>query len=125
VPKKQSKYKGRGLVQVTGRQLGKSTSLVALQRLFRTISGNELRLFKLDKRYTGHEEFKWCVDCMSTQSMINIRNWCWETFGPSDEVDNGTACTPGRVWAWQHTQHVTRIFLKSDAEATLFNLKWV
>ena len=123
MPKKPAKFRGRGFTQITGKRSGKS-SLVALQRLFSTISGGEFRLFELDKRYNGHGEFKWAVDNVSTAKMIEIRNWCWETFGPSDEVDNGIACTPGRVWSWQHTQYITRILLKSDAEATLFKLKW-
>lgn len=92
---------------------------------------------KLDSRYTGAQWFYCRVQIINEDKVPNFftaRNWCWETFGPSCEVDlirklnrvnpNGTT---DFQWAWK--RDVERgstsyfIYLTEPAH-TAFTLKW-
>ena len=52
-----------------------------------------------------------------------MRQWCWETLGPScelvimDKNDNFP-------WAWIHDTYRSRILLRSDKELAWFKLRW-
>jgi hypothetical protein len=96
------------------------------------------KITKLDKRHSSHKIMKYHIEVTYdiwgsknrvAQFMV-YRNWCWKTFGPGVER-KWIMLRPGvdgmesiNSWAW-HTEHEEmRLYLKSDAELTLFNLKF-
>ena len=58
-----------------------------------------------------------------------MRNWLWDTFGPSNELwlirreIQETNVDP-RPWAWDNDRYVCRLYLCSDKEYATFLLKW-
>ena len=91
-------------------------------------------IIKLDRRYNGHHKFKYCVSTVvkdyhqSQRDFSEWRDWCWGTYGPSMERD--WACGISHVdktnptWAWDTERGNKRLYLKGDAELTLFELKF-
>lgn len=86
-----------------------------------------MKIGKLDKRHKGHETFRYYTQfSFSTyDKFIEVRNWCWQTWGPSSELDLlSHVKTDSIKWAWIHDQYNTRIYLASDREYQWFVLKW-
>lgn len=104
---------------------------------------------KLDARYKGYPQWEYCINrpertskffqagtrYESMQIFFQWRRWCWETWGPSKELSEwlDDATTPRTViapedhnphWCWLNDQFATRIYLRTDAELTLFLLRW-
>lgn len=85
---------------------------------------------KLDRRYAGSQDFKYYVNfnkLVEGNSFIEVRNWCWEQWGPSCELDlwyrvgqNGNP-----AWCWMSDDWKTRICFRSDKEYSWFILKWI
>lgn len=82
-------------------------------------------LKKLDRRFAGGAEFNYCLDFFGPDKgkhFCEVRNWFWETFGPSSElifyVDSD------QVWAWITDGHRTRIYIKSNKELEWYKLRW-
>lgn len=106
----------------------------------------KIRLRKTDKRHTGHDRYQFYVDIKydhwsenshSSQLMFyKLRVWCWETWGPSREVDqwniSSNVIIPPELdpndknphWSWVNNQYRYRIYLAGTNEAALFKLKW-
>lgn len=95
-----------------------------------------MKFKKLDRRMNGHGDFKYGVDfAWSTGSPAfdEVRQWCWETFGASTELDiwhERDRPTDNRnpKWAWDRGQFNKSwrciIYLKDDQEANWFKLRW-
>lgn len=85
---------------------------------------------RLTRQYNGYGRFKYviqptaCVTVEGQNRLCNWRNWCWETWGPGRELLWSTVSTPDAVWAWDTEHSNKRIYLQSDAELVLFQLKW-
>ena len=96
------------------------------------------KVTKLDRRHTCHNIMKYHIevthDIWGSENRVaqfmEYRNWCWEAFGPGVErkwimlrpTSNGMESI--NLWAW-HTEYTEmRLYLKSDAELTLFTLKF-
>jgi len=99
-----------------------------------------MQLNKLDGRHTGRTWFSHYVTSSPTlsareiriQEFINWRNWCQETFGPGCErnwatnyrVVHGVAPR----WGWITDERIVgtfpRLYLATEAEVSLFTLKW-
>ena len=83
---------------------------------------------KLDKRHSGYGFYKYSISPLvrtmpeSVEALKILRNWCWATWGPSSELG---WTYRGDKWAWDTEYKKKRIFLNSDEELTLFNLKFV
>jgi hypothetical protein len=86
----------------------------------------ELRPQKLDGRYTGNHLFQYRIDFdyRSREQFKQIRNWCWETFGPSCEL-NFLTKDEEKVWAWTTDSYRVRLYLKSDKEVNWYKLRWL
>jgi len=84
----------------------------------------KIRLGKLDKRHTGHSRFKYFASFsyIDLLTFVSVRNWCWQTWGPSAELD--IQGLQDQKWAWVHDNYNTRIYLASDKEYQWFVLKW-
>lgn len=103
--------------------------------------------YKLDKRHTGHSDFKYAIGSGSGKifkqnSFCEIREWCWTTYGPSKEINEwvedlkysplsqwqlisyGPITHHNEFWAWQNNFYNRRIFLRTDKELALFKLRF-
>lgn len=63
------------------------------------------------------------------QHFQELRNWCWETFGPGVErkwilLKAGDKLESVNNWAWHTEYNEMRLYFKSDAELALFYLKF-
>lgn len=85
---------------------------------------------KLTRQYNGHAHFAYLIQpntfdqIASRQQLAEWREWCWATWGPSRELLWATTRPPVPVWAWDTEHGNRRIYLKSDAELVLFELKF-
>lgn len=85
------------------------------------------KVTKLDKRHNGKMWYKYSVspntvDRIRGAELLNeARNWFWATYGPSAEMGY---TTKDLVWAWDTEHGNRRIYIKGDAELTLFRLKF-
>lgn len=82
---------------------------------------------KLDKRFSGFKDFKYCIDFQSAElnKFCEIRDWCWQQWGSSVELDTWYKIgNKNPSWVWQNDEWKTRIYLKSDSEYQWFILKW-
>ena len=92
--------------------------------LIRTIP--KVSIEKMDKRFNGsHLGFEFLVDFAAgaTTEYREMRQWCWETLGPSCELDamNGQ---DNFAWGWIRDNYRTRILLRSEKELAWFKLRW-
>ena len=86
-----------------------------------------MKLNKVDGRMNGHGIYKHYVNFnyKSAQQFSDIRRWCWEQFGPSDEFEFFHKIKdPNIKWSWLNDKYTMRIYLATDAEAQWFLLKW-
>lgn len=85
-----------------------------------------MKLKKLDARMNGYGDFKYVAKFRKRadkSNFIDIRNWCWETWGPSCELEFWNEST-NPAWAWAVTEFEMKIYVDSDKEASWFALKW-
>lgn len=108
------------------------------------------KIFKeLDKRNTGYSYWKYYINRTfyrsrssniitlydSTQLFYSWREWCWNTWGSSKELDSwledfrhmqssNSAISHNEHWCFQHNQYATRIYLRTDKELSMFLLRW-
>lgn len=84
-----------------------------------------MRLKKLDKRNKGHETYKYMAVLNRSKEgdkFCEIRNWCWEQWGASSELDFYKSRNP--AWAWNVDEYEVRIYIGSDKEYQWFLLRW-
>ena len=85
---------------------------------------------RLTRQYNGHTHFKYIVQPATSnliatrQQLTEWREWCWATWGPGRELLWSITGAPDAVWAWDTEHNNRRIYLKSDAELVLFELKF-
>ena len=98
----------------------------------------KIKLKKTDKRHNGHDRYKFYVDIKSNNwnenailEFYKLRIWCWETWGPSREVDQWDRGLkqpdqdPGDKnphWSWINDQYRYRLYLGGIDDAALFQL---
>lgn len=89
---------------------------------------------KVDKRNTGYPEWKYIINYpgyVRQQMFYKWREWCWQTWGPSKEIDawkkdmnDPNAVSQNSNWCFQHDQYSIRIYLRSDKDLSMFLLRW-
>ena len=105
----------------------------------------QLLLKKTDSRFSGHERFAYYIKIKplweesAVEEFYRLRHWCWETFGPSREIEKEKVFTvmPSQrscsniylgdnndAWSWINDSYRARIYLKGKDEAAMFKLKW-
>ena len=92
-----------------------------------------IEIVTLDGRHKGFGKWKYFVVVYglgSVQRFCNIRAWCWEQYGASKSLSEYTFSDrfnddiiDNQHWCWSSSEE-RRIYLKTDAEATLLALKW-
>jgi hypothetical protein len=99
----------------------------------------KIEVKRTDKRHLGSNRFKYYVDIrpvewhnhkLIIEKFFELRQWCWETWGPSREVDQYDSIEgawtgdQNHAWSWINDDHRTRLYLHDKEEATHFALKW-
>lgn len=91
---------------------------------------------KLDRRHSAFPFMRYYVIPQYSykeariERFIELRNWCWDTFGPGVErkyiILHPTQDTLESInaWCWHTEQDQLRIYFKSDKELAVFKLKW-
>jgi hypothetical protein len=86
-----------------------------------------MKVKKLDKRMLGYDLFKYQVSFLrrNAEQFVDIRNWCWQQWGPSSELEFVYALHKDPTWAWVSDHGRYRVLLKSDKEYSWYILKWI
>lgn len=86
-----------------------------------------VKLSKLDRRMNGYGSFKYVAKMNrngpGTALFKEIRNWCWEQWGPSCELELHKD-TDNPLYCWKMDEFELRVYLATDKEASWFHLKW-
>lgn len=88
---------------------------------------------KLDRRYRGFPEFRWMMEVSRRgdwghriSEFSEMRRWCWENFGPSDEFDVWCYVKSdlrNNDWAWDFIKGKMRIYINEKLYSWAI-LKW-
>jgi hypothetical protein len=94
-----------------------------------------LSLEKLDGRHKGLNRLKYRILVQGPrtekfQDFLQVRRWCWETWGPSCEREIFLLLAQNNVesmdWAWHFDEkwQACYIYLAGSKQLELFSLKW-
>ena len=118
---KMQKYKGRGLLQITGRHSGKSAiSAQALKRVMDDIHNRPIEDIRLSEgkvygaRYYTAEPIG--------GNWLEMEAWCYETFGDDTQPIWGADKAPEPSQRWY--KNARKFWFRSEADRTMFVLKW-
>ncbi len=82
---------------------------------------------KLDKRNKGYGSFKYLIEfnTRAVEKFCQIRNWCWEQWGPSSELEfYHKLSNPNICWSWLTDEWRMNVYIATDKEYQWFLLKW-
>lgn len=88
------------------------------------------RIKKLTRQYNGFDHYKWLIECdvpdeiQNQHDLADWREFCWQTWGASRELLWAITRKPVPVWAWDTEWRHKRLYLRSDAELSIFQLKF-
>lgn len=99
-----------------------------------------MKLVTLDRRHRGYGVWKYYIERPYIQPLeqskitfYRWREWCWTQWGASKELDEYTSddlfdgvFSSNEHWCWSNNRNRgSRIYLKNDAAATAFTLRWM
>lgn len=98
----------------------------------------DFKIQKLDRRHTGYGTFTHFVTpknyflLLEKIHFLEVRKWCWDTFGPGAEREwtvelHQTPTTLPQnkyAWAWHTQDQHKRIYFTEEAYV-IFALKWL
>ena len=120
-----TKYKGRGVIQITGRQTGKSVlnsmfSGQALQRLIDDVLNRPVEDLLLSEG-TVYGSRYYTVEPIGG-SWLEMETWCYDTFGdPGDKIwDSGPAPLPAKRWYMNNR----KFWFRNEKDRDWFIIKW-
>jgi hypothetical protein len=113
-----NKFKGRGVVQMTGRQLGKSYASQAYQSLVDAINRRPVEELKLNEGKVYGARY-YTVEPIGG-SWLDMETWCFDTFGtPGASMWGGTP-EPAQRWYMNNR----KFWFRSEKDRLMFILKW-
>jgi len=120
---KMTKYKGKGVVQITGRQMGKSYwSSQAIDRLMRDIMQQPVSDLVLSEG-TVYGARYYTVEPIGG-NWKDMELWCGGTFGPGStqvwQYDMSKAPAPELRWYMNNR----KFWFRSEQDRMMFVLKW-
>ena len=95
------------------------------------------KLKRLDKRFRSYDRFKYLIEFNGLRrqlGLIELRNWCWKTFGPGVEISSMDHWWSqlddsekdyyglGNNWAWKDEEYSNRIYIKGEEELLMLRL---
>ena len=121
---KMTKYNGRGVVQITGRQIGKSAfSAAAIKRLMDDIQNRPIEDLILSEGTVFGARYH-CVEPVGG-NWIKMEQWATEVFGEPAEVWN-VGKSEEFIWPdcgrWYKNDR--RFWFRDEKDRTMFILKW-
>ena len=99
----------------------------------------QLQIRKTDSRFTGHDRYQYYVKIKPSfnesamEEFYKLRVWCWETWGPSREVnankpreyhENIYLDDVNMHWSWLNDEWRARLYLAGKDEVAFFKLRW-
>lgn len=89
------------------------------------------KIKKLDKRMGGSGYFAYKAElngyaALRLKRSIEVRQWCWETFGPSAELSEYVCGDQNASWCWEttHKNYTVRYLFKTQEQVNLFVLRF-
>ncbi len=118
---KMTKYKGRGVIQVTGRQTGKSAfSAQAFQRLWDDIHKRPVEDLILTERPVNGARY-YCVEPIGG-SWLEMETWVQSMCGePGDMWNSNDWCCPESA-RW--LQNDRKFWFRNEEDRTMFIMRW-
>jgi len=87
-----------------------------------------MKIKKLTRQFSGGDTFTHMVQYIYKNADIFVehRQWCWETWGPSCELDYYYKTgKKNPLWSWMSDSNGRiRIYFGSEKEAAHFGLRW-
>ena len=118
---KLTQYKGKGLLQVTGRNTGKSVlSGRAFQRLWDDIHNRPIEDLKLSEG-TVYGSRYYCVEPVGG-SWKEMELWCMQTFGLTTGSIWGEKAAPEPAMRWYMNNR--KFWFRDEMDRMIFVLKW-
>ena len=117
---KMTKFKGRGVTQITGRNAGKSQmSSVAFRRLWDELHDRPVEALKLTEG-TVYGSRYYCVEPVGG-SWREMEHWCHTTFGSAGEHIWGEKFpSPAQRWYMNNR----KFWFRDDQDRLIFVMKW-
>jgi hypothetical protein len=118
---KMTKYKGKGLIQVTGRNTGKSAfSAQSIERLMRDLNSQPISDLVISEGTVYGARYH-CVEPVGG-SWIEMQEWCLNQFGDSGKHIWGEKETPEPQQRWYMNNR--KFWFRNESDRTMFILKW-
>ena len=83
--------------------------------------------------YVEKKTLKYIDPVERKQRFFALREWCWETWGPSKELNDWLLArklpdeqlvSQNQHWCWQNDEYYSRIFLRDDPDLAWLMLRW-
>jgi hypothetical protein len=121
VLKKMSQYKGKGLIQITGRQLGKSAfSAQALKRMMDDINNRPVEDLVLTENRVHGARYH-CVEPVGG-NWREMEAWCFKLFGDVGNNIGWAESENPKCHRWYMNNR--KFWFRNEADRTMFVLKW-
>jgi hypothetical protein len=116
-----TKYKGRGLMQVTGRNTGKSAfSAQALKRLWDDLHSRPIEDIKLSEGKVYGARYYTAEPVGG--NWREMESWCLETFGSGEYPIWGEDKAPEPAQRWYKNNR--KFWFRDECDRMVFVLKW-
>ncbi len=116
-----TKYKGRGLMQVTGRNTGKSAfSAQALKRLWDDLYSRPIEDIKLSEGKVYGARYYTAEPVGG--NWLDMEKWCLETFGSGEYPIWGEDKAPEPAQRWYKNNR--KFWFRDECDRMVFVLKW-
>jgi len=116
-----TKYKGNGLIQITGRNVGKSQfSAQAFQRLWEDLHARPVEDIKLSEG-TVYGARYYTAEPVGG-NWLEMETWCYQAFGDDSCPIWGEKTAPEPAQRWYKNNR--KFWFRSEADRTMFVLKW-
>ena len=115
-----TKFKGRGLVQLTGRRSGKS-AMQAYLRLWQDINNVPIKQMICNEGQVYGAQY-YTVEPIGG-NWVEMEAWCFETYGETSSIWEETKnLTPTPLKRWYMNNR--KFWFREEADRTMFILRW-